>query len=591
MPRFERARGKFLYEIHQYGHALSVREWNQGEHRLAGYCMFADAAAASRELERLLRKKSAEGFLPADDPAKALAASLKLERPKPKAKPALPLRQDIHVYNEATGFAVASLKLAGKSMEDDGRKWNKAVQDGLLIPVSLFQDNSFAIRVVAGDTLNAQEQEEWVGRLEWHLNLVDGKLCISAGAEWLYEGVKAADLADDNFLRIVKLPPGHYRATLYSYLSGVNGSACLDHLAGGYGQAEPTGQWFRRTRPQERFPEWLIYQCVAHADSDPGHEQEWLNTPLPDRATMPEFIAFLLHLEPVEPSVITPTAKIEGGWFSMSEGARKPERCPLGLVAKDVIGHAQRVEGKWIWPREIFPLVEGFNAMPITGGEVAVPLDHLDDVYRLATFCSFTLLPEIRVTLPPGTHFRLEGEWPEGLVAIEVEGMLRFLMAPVGGQRLHALRALTAALDRLKMLPEEATLEMVTSNLEHQGPPKTERPIGTHRYYGTLRNGGWHIARTFPEVNADTLRAALAVAAESRLCDGFKVRDEEEAKKILQCSEANNGKLLEDNPPFYEGGLIRLREPDPSFYNRVGGAVFTVRHSHVWPLVDFSKEE
>jgi hypothetical protein len=106
-----------------------------------------------------------------------------------------------------------------------------------------------------------------------------------------------------------------------------------------------------------------------------------------------------------------------------------------------------------------------------------------------------------------------------------------------------------------------------------------------------VHNGSWHIERTFPEVNADTLRAALAVAAESRLGQGFKVRDEEEARQILKCSEANNGSLLEDNPPFYEGGLIRLREANANFYNRVGGSVFTVRHSDVWPLVDFSKDE
>src|SRR5260370_10125760 len=178
-------------------------------------------------------------------------------------------------------------------MEDYSRKVNKAIQDGLLIPVSLVQDNSFAIRVVAGDTLTAQEKEEWVGSLEWSLNLVDGKLCISAGAEWLYEGGKAADLADDNFLSIVELPPGHYRATLYSYLSGVNGGACLDHLAGGYGQTEPTGQWVRRTRPQERFPQWLAYQCVAHANSDPVHEKGGLNKPLPRHPSLPGFIAFL----------------------------------------------------------------------------------------------------------------------------------------------------------------------------------------------------------------------------------------------------------------------------------------------------------
>ena len=180
MARFER--GKSKYEIHQYGHAVGVREWMGDEYRLMAYSMFADAATASAELERLLREKSAEGFHPKDDEAKKLAVSLKLEGPKKKAAPALPLRQDIHVYNEATGFAIGSLKLAGKGMDDGDKKWMKAVNDGLLMPISLYQDDPFCIRVVAGDELTAHESEEWVGRVDWQLKLADGKLCISGGA-------------------------------------------------------------------------------------------------------------------------------------------------------------------------------------------------------------------------------------------------------------------------------------------------------------------------------------------------------------------------------------------------------------------------
>lgn len=582
MPLFERAKGKFHYEIHQYEHALSVREWTGSDQRLAGYCMFADVATASGELERLLRAKSAEGFLPVDAAARALAASLKLEGPKPKVAPQLPLRQDVHVYNEATGFAMGSLKLAGKGMEDGDRKWSKAVNDGLLMPVSLYQDDSFAIRVVAGDALNQQEKAEWVGRIVWRLNLADGKMCISGGAEWLYPGYDRKEAYDDIFLRIVELPPGHYSATLYSYLSGVNGESCLDQLAGGLGKSEPAGKWFRRTRPGESFPDWLVYWCVAHHDTDRGHEKEWENTPLPDSNSMPEFIGFLLHLEPTDAPEKPAKAETVGGWFDHTQGARKPERCPLGLVGKDVIGRAKKAEGKWFWPVEIYPRVEGSNASAVAGGAVALELDRLSDVYRLAKFCHRDVSPELRATLKSGERFALDGKWPDEFLAIRVDDTLRFGTPPVAND----LKILHFASARLKALPDGTQLEFVTAKLG-QIPPKTDRPIGTHRYSGTVRNGTWHIDQTFPETSAETLHAALELVAETRKREGFKVRDDEEAQQILEWSKNNNGALLSDNLPIHEGGSIRLKDPNAADYNLLGSAVFAVRYGKVWPVFSF----
>jgi len=586
MPLFERSKGKFHYEIHQYEHALSVREWMGSDQRLAGYCMYSDAVVALGELGRLLRAKSAEGFVPADDDAKALAASLKLKGPAPKKAPELPLRRDIHVYNEATGFAIASLKLAGKGMEDGDRKWNKALNDGLLMPVSLYQDDSFCIRVVAGDSLTAQEKEEWVGRLERRLNLADGKLCVSGGSEWLYPGYDPAGVVDDNFVRIVELPKGYYRATLYSYLAGVNGDACLDHLACGHDQAEPIGQWFRRTRPGEPFPAWLVYRCVAYPDTDPGHEEEWRKTPLPEGESMPEFAGFLLHLEPIEPpSEGSKKVKLEitGGWFDFTEGARKPDRCPLGLVAKDVTGHEKRAEGAWIYPREIFPLVTAYNSVPLDGGPVDLPIERVADVFRLARFCHRNLAPELHATLPPGADFPLDGKWPDNFVAIRVDGTLRFLITPT----LECLVILHRAAGRLKGLPDSTVLELVTSQLR-QGPPTGDRPVATHRYRGTVAGGVWHISATFPAANAEALRGALALSEESRQHAGFKLWSQDEAEKIQTWSKKNLGMMISDNPPLHDGDFIRLKEPVPGDYQLVGSAVFAVRFGHIWPVFEFS---
>jgi len=582
MPRFER--GKSKYEIQQYGHAIGVREWMGDEYRLMGYSMFADAATASAELERLLREKSAAGFRATDDEAKKLAISLKLEGPKKKPAPSLPLRQDIHVYNEATGFAIGSLKLVGKGMEDGDKRWMKAVKDGLLMPISLYQDDPFCLRVVAGTALIAQESEEWVGRVDWQLTLADGMLCISGGAEWLYQGYDRAEVKDDNFLRMVELPRGSYRATVYTYLSGVNGPACLDELAGGLGKAEPLGQWFRRTRPGESFPEWLVYRCVAYPDTDPGHETEWRNHALPDKETIPEFVGFLLHLEPSESPATPGKTKATGGWFSDSDSARKPKRCPVGLVAKDVIGHAKRVKGKWFWPSEVFALIERRELRPIKGGELEIPLDRLGDVYRLARFCHQQARAELRATLLPGTHFPLDGTWPEKFLAIQVGDMLRFGIS----QDLNAIQILGLVMERLKALPEDTPLELGTTVFGHSSS-QGDHPVGTHRYKGRVAGGIWHIEQTYPEADPESLRAALAISAEAGEGKGFKLRSDEEAGKIQEWCKRNLGALISDNPPIHEGEFIRLQKPSGGDHLLVGSAVFAVRHGGVWPVFEFAK--
>jgi hypothetical protein len=191
------------------------------------------------------------------------------ERPEP---PTLPIRQDLGIYNEATGFVVTSRRMAGKTLDEGSAEWKKAVTRGDMLPLTLVQDDPFIIRVVAGDALTPQEEEEWVARVDWHINVPDGRLCITGGSVFSNEDYDEDDPHYEQYVGEVALPKVRYRAALYSHVHGVNGGSVLDHLAAGYDKGEPLEAWFTRS--------W------------PGEERL-------DRDAL-EQVDFLLHLEPIE---------------------------------------------------------------------------------------------------------------------------------------------------------------------------------------------------------------------------------------------------------------------------------------------------
>ncbi|MGH7419038.1 MAG: hypothetical protein ACREKB_14795, partial [Candidatus Rokuibacteriota bacterium] len=178
------------------------------------------------------------------------------------APAAVPIRRDVYVYNEATGFLITSRAMGGRGMDPDDEAWTKSVRAGDVLPIELVQDDSFLIRVVAGDELTPQESEEWVGRLAWRLRIPDGRLAITGGIEFVMEPFDEDESATSEFVRRLDVPAGAYHAVLYAYLNGVNGEYLLEQAASTGEQAEPAGAFFRRTRRGEAFPLWLRRWCV-----------------------------------------------------------------------------------------------------------------------------------------------------------------------------------------------------------------------------------------------------------------------------------------------------------------------------------------
>ncbi|MEM7248073.1 MAG: hypothetical protein AAF533_22260, partial [Acidobacteriota bacterium] len=146
----------------------------------------------------------------------------------------------------------------------DGRRHSEifadlstAVADGLVIGVlSLTRHLGYNIRVVVG-ALNADEKASWVSRSRYWLRLPNGLLQVEpATAE---DGLD--EVSPDS--RILRVPPGDYRADLYTCYFGDPGRDVVAHAKGyGYEQA-----WHRMSDEYLRLPKKLLDQANGFIDT------------------------------------------------------------------------------------------------------------------------------------------------------------------------------------------------------------------------------------------------------------------------------------------------------------------------------------
>ena len=458
MAVVERGKGKRkqIIEVVQFGDVLRSQENDAGDERLPGYRRCASDAAARAALIAEVRAHLDAGMQPADDEARTIAAS----RPAPGGPPKLPIRQDLAIYNEATGFVVTSRKMAGKAMEEESAAWKKAVTKGDMLPMSLIQDDPFIIRIVAGDALTKAESAEWVARLDWHVNVPDGKLCVTGGSVFTNEDYEEDDPHQEQYVGQILVPKGHYRAALYSMARGLGDSA---------------------DRP----------------DQDDGEEER---------------VDFLLHLEPIDSAPKTGLSKPpDDGWFSGDEN-RRVVNTPAGLPAKDVIRPRDESAGGWTYVWRVFESLPSIERKPVKGDAVSLPLASLGHAARLAWYGSRFTMIELRLSAPAGGSLDLSGEWPEHVVAVNENGAGRvFYDNDIDVN--DALGRMPQLADRLRRLPAGTVLD-ICSIAQHQMPGS---PDGAGMIFlrGMIRDGAWRIAQAYPEVDAATLQAALKFIADA----------------------------------------------------------------------------
>ena len=232
-------------------------------------------------------------------------------------------RLELIIHEAGCLIMVAPMSLGGRQYEDlfdvfdDEEQLRKMIESGAMMPMSLYQDDGYLVRVVMGD-LNEQEASEWTARVKWKLNIPCGQLLVT-GALDNEDGFEAMKDGDESWLGgYVEVPAGQYGVEVCSYAPGdlSTGWGQIENFDG-KGLFEPTegiepekpSDYFARTRPEEDLPAWI---------RDDGYVREG------------EYVNFVVRLAPLTEDLPMPELDLEAGDLLKWE-FRKPEKCPLGL--------------------------------------------------------------------------------------------------------------------------------------------------------------------------------------------------------------------------------------------------------------------
>lgn len=472
------------------------------------------------------------------------------------------MRKDVHVYNEATGFVITSGSFNGKKPRDfEGKKWVERIKDGTFIPVMLVQDDSFNVRVIVNEALNQQESDEWVDRVVWKLAVPDGKLVITAGSE-LIEGEEM----DEEYTKTLSIEPGTYQVEIYNQLPGVNGDFSLAEA--GISEEE-IPDYFKRTRPGNKMPEWMAQWLDLEEDEDEGEGEEkpdprdtsWNAWDESEENQGPEEIGpsgidFVLRLTPLKEEPSLP--KLDENWLAIVQNPRVPEKCPLGLMSMEVAGIHDRtpyVQKDLIYRAPVAEKTRDLPIAPIEGGPVELAIEDAVLVYWFAWMCRDGVFVQARIDLN-GRSF--EPNWPNLKAGFAVERTPSGYVIDFEGnnskwsniRRLHRFGHL------LKELPDGAVLEMDTCEVPEAygslADSFEDNLAGFHRYRGEVSGGRWRIVESFPQLPRGDLEDILELSRQVDRGEPIRMRDQTELDAVLK-DVTTQDFALRDKPPVANG--------------------------------------
>ena len=447
-------------------------------------------------------------------------------------------RWELSVYNESCAFVIMSRSLAGRGFfpapDDEG--WRAAIEARTLLPIGLVQDDELIVRVVLGGTLEAVETSEAVARLETTLHIED-ELALAGSAALIIEG--------EAFARdcsvFLPVPAGRYRAVLLSYLPGVNGDECL-RKAGR--DPETLREWFAETRPAMPPPPWLLEQV---------HDTRYVD--------------FLLHLTRDDANPPLPLPRFDvSGCVAYDAGARLPERCPLGLVARVTRPADDASEFPWR-PLDAPP--------PPLAEPLRLPLSSLEALFMIAHLANEGVRPELRVELPDGAAFA--PTWPADQPLPIVVGQRLRLDAPPIVDRwtgLHMVRAFSPA---LAQLPDGSVVELASRD-------RFADVAGWQRYRGTVAGGVLVIDGAEPNVQPHVLADALALTTAIASGRALPLADEQLALDVLEEMRVRHGLVFRKSVLAVQDAQLTLTPPDSRLLTFVARSIFARRFAEVWKL-------
>jgi len=495
------------------------------------------------------------------------------------------MREDVYVENDSGGMSILSSSVVDRVIADDRRNDEAFAGAHEAILVALEGDDSFIARVVVGEPLTREEEAQWICRIRTRLAVPCGRLLVCGG----FDPRCLADFREQGpmgYVHEVRVPPGEYLADVYTHLPTMSARFLRESWD------EKIGTWFRREHPGEAFPSWLAAELASFPEEDPGHQKEWAKlkrsvasgTLRVDTASL-DWVGYLVHLRPLDAEAELSSS--DGGWFPSDCGFRRPSRFPLGLPAVGAEGPEVRGGLEEILPRapkakpapppaEDAAPVLGLlpEPLPIEGGAVAVPVEGIDAVARIAWFCDREIDAAATVALPAGAKWAPRCR-PDTPAIVSAEGNRLQIGFPESGmQTLSWTGDLARSLGKL---PDGAVLELCFART---GSP--EVTSGNHRWRGAIGAGHWSLTHAWPAVPREAVEQALALVDELGRGEGIRTRDEAEADALVQA--AAQDEYLSQAEVVRRGPLLTIARHKGAYLPYLARLVFRRRLCGAWDL-------
>jgi hypothetical protein len=518
-----------------------------------------------------------------------------------------PARHDVHIDNESLGWVITSASLAGRPTRDfdvqGGKTWKAALADGVFIPVALQQDDAFNVRIVLDGGLTPEEEAQWVDRFSAPLDLADGVLALCAGTDLLHGFTGEAG-------RTHRCPvqPGRYLVEIFTFLHGINGTACLAKAG-----VRDAGlrRYIDTTRRGETPADWMWAVLGETPPRDPAEVErearhaEAMNTSWrvwPEDAQLSiagrtsERVDFLIRLSTLkaEPE----PAKLKGGWYSAVQAPRKPAHFPAGIKA-DLPAEPTELPSTGLRLREdIEALVRHREPVLVEQGPVVLSLaEELALPHWLAWLCNSGTIAQLRIDLR-GAAFDAAWPGPASGIAVDRTDEGYVIDLEVLHFNTDNLRRMLRIAGLLAALPDGTWLTMNLARPVNEGlaiPVPAGQPgfeSGLHRYQGEVRAGEWRITHAWPAIPAGQLQQGLELARQVDRGGPIVAASEAEAQAIMAYAlkhSANFQYRAMRNPerlPQLEGKALHCTHVGD--LADLGQYALRVRFPDVWSCLDLA---
>jgi hypothetical protein len=430
------------------------------------------------------------------------------------------VRRDAYIENDSGGFSVVSGSAVDRIIEDQRQNDEQFVRAHEALLLLLVGDDSLPVRIVVDEPLREDEKREWLARIRWRLNVLDGRVLVMGGFDpdvlgW-WRDEHAPD-EDGRGVAVAQVAPGTWDLDVYTYVGSMNGNTLLEQ-----GPA-PVGTWFRRDHPDRAFPLWLAHILDYGGAEDPGYEDQWRHSKesvadgtLVIDANTRGFVGLLFHFHK-RPADEELDPYPDAGWFDSEAGARMPERCPLGIATTvedpNLVSLAQKLWGTEPRQQESpSPFIKGDHVdiaatwaeapKALSEGPVLLPLERFAHAWAaVALVTEGTPYAEVRVSNAQGWQ-PPESEW----LHIDRTDNEVVISSPENFAGWGAWSHMSALSRALSGVPDGASIDLMTSHSEIDEDQPND---GRLRLAGRVSGGQWAIERATPELPAAEWRAAF----------------------------------------------------------------------------------